>query len=70
MYLPAGSKTARTVGYWEPRRSTGKSNDNCCLWSRPGQYIILELGGIPRGCSKGNIHSSVSYKINVFEVLL
>lgn len=69
MCLPAGSKTARTVGCWEPRRPTGKSNDNCCLWSRPGQYIVLELGGIPRGHSKGNIHSTVSYKINFFKVL-
>lgn len=69
MCLPAGSKTTWTFGCWEHRRSTGKSNDNCCLWSGPGQYIVLELGGIPGGHSKGNIQSSVSYKINVFKVL-
>lgn len=70
IWLLAGSKAAWAAGCWERWKSAWKSNDNCCLWTRPGQYIVLELGGVSRGYSEGNMLLSVSYEINVFEVLL
>lgn len=66
IWLLAGSKAAWAAGCWERWKSAWKSNDNCCLWTRPGQYIVLELGGVSRGYSEGNMLLSVSYEINVF----